>query len=270
MSIITLAYVGWLRGTSQAARVRLTQVRACHAGIDRSAFTRKVRVLGVSVEAADCATLMRLARPHVLRERGFKAVRPDTTDSRRRVVLLNSELQELTQLPSALRRVIDDVGGELHRGYHIDIGYEHHSVHEVLQELLPAGIEVPSGFESVGHLVHLNLRPEQLPHREIIGQAAHTRPHPDPPHLAVLHHAPSHSMAHPFPLPRCYLTSWARRCALSSTKRTISSQPSATCRSSSLPASKVTQWGPVLRLRPDPLGSSPHRPIARPSIRCHL
>lgn len=39
-----------------------------------------------------------------------------------------------------------------------------------LQRLLPAGMEVPSSFESVGHIAHLNLREELLPFKYIIGQ----------------------------------------------------------------------------------------------------
>jgi tRNA G37 N-methylase Trm5 len=29
---------------------------------------------------------------------------------------------------------------------------------------------VPTSFESIGHIAHLNLRPEQLPHKALIGQ----------------------------------------------------------------------------------------------------
>jgi tRNA G37 N-methylase Trm5 len=39
-----------------------------------------------------------------------------------------------------------------------------------LQKLLPEGVEVPTSFESIGHIAHLNLRPEQLPHKALIGQ----------------------------------------------------------------------------------------------------
>jgi tRNA (guanine37-N1)-methyltransferase len=36
--------------------------------------------------------------------------------------------------------------------------------------LLPAGVEVPSSFESVGHIAHFNLRPEVMPFKHIIAQ----------------------------------------------------------------------------------------------------
>ena len=39
-----------------------------------------------------------------------------------------------------------------------------------LQKLLPANIEAPSSFECVGHIAHLNLREEQLPYKDLIGE----------------------------------------------------------------------------------------------------
>jgi tRNA (guanine37-N1)-methyltransferase len=38
-----------------------------------------------------------------------------------------------------------------------------------VQRLLPPGVEVPMSFETVGHIAHLNLREEQLPHKHLIG-----------------------------------------------------------------------------------------------------
>jgi tRNA (guanine37-N1)-methyltransferase len=39
-----------------------------------------------------------------------------------------------------------------------------------LQAVLPDGVEIPSSFESVGHIAHFNLRPPHLPYKHIIGQ----------------------------------------------------------------------------------------------------
>ena len=39
-----------------------------------------------------------------------------------------------------------------------------------MQRLLPAGLEVPCSFETVGHIAHLNLRDELLPFKHLVGQ----------------------------------------------------------------------------------------------------
>lgn len=41
---------------------------------------------------------------------------------------------------------------------------------QVLRSLIPAGIEVPTSFETIGHIAHLNLKDDQLPYKTLIGQ----------------------------------------------------------------------------------------------------
>lgn len=41
---------------------------------------------------------------------------------------------------------------------------------QVLELLLPKGMIVPSAFETVGHIAHLNLRDEHLPFKELIAK----------------------------------------------------------------------------------------------------
>ncbi|XP_062211338.1 tRNA (guanine(37)-N1)-methyltransferase 1-like isoform X2 [Phragmites australis] len=41
---------------------------------------------------------------------------------------------------------------------------------KVLEAILPEGIIIPTGFETVGHIAHLNLRDEHLPHKKLIAQ----------------------------------------------------------------------------------------------------
>lgn len=41
---------------------------------------------------------------------------------------------------------------------------------QVLRRVLPAGMEVPSSFESAGHIARLNLRPEALPYKRLIAE----------------------------------------------------------------------------------------------------
>ena len=60
------------------------------------------------------------------------------------------------------------MGGEV-RSQTVTVGYEQLTAVEALRKLLPAGMEVPSSFEQVGHVAHVNLRDEQLPYKQLIG-----------------------------------------------------------------------------------------------------
>jgi tRNA (guanine37-N1)-methyltransferase len=55
--------------------------------------------------------------------------------------------------------------------HNVHVGYENLTSDEVLRKLLPEEIrEIPSSFEQVGHIAHLNLRDEVLPYKSLIGQ----------------------------------------------------------------------------------------------------
>lgn len=48
--------------------------------------------------------------------------------------------------------------------------YEYHTADYCLRKLLPAHIQIPSGFETVGHIAHLNLSEEQRPYGKLIAK----------------------------------------------------------------------------------------------------
>lgn len=54
--------------------------------------------------------------------------------------------------------------------YSMKIGYGSMTVTEVLKHYLPEGTEIPSSFEAIGHIAHLNLRDHVLPFKYLIGQ----------------------------------------------------------------------------------------------------
>ncbi|KAL3916664.1 MAG: hypothetical protein SGILL_005074, partial [Bacillariaceae sp.] len=52
----------------------------------------------------------------------------------------------------------------------IELKYQDWTADELLRRLLPPELEIPSAFEVVGSLAHMNLREEQLPYKYIIGR----------------------------------------------------------------------------------------------------
>ena len=59
---------------------------------------------------------------------------------------------------------IASIGGEVEPKYEVKLGYAHFSTSEILRHVLPDTVtDIPSHFETVGHIAHFNLREELLP-----------------------------------------------------------------------------------------------------------
>ncbi|URE48613.1 hypothetical protein MUK42_13368 [Musa troglodytarum] len=52
----------------------------------------------------------------------------------------------------------------------LTLSYNYWQMNELLEALLPDGMIIPSGFEMVGHIAHLNLRDEHLSYKKLIAQ----------------------------------------------------------------------------------------------------
>lgn len=87
-----------------------------------------------------------------------------------KVVLLAPESCLQSPLSVEDRRWISDNGGRT--GTHtVSLDYHGYSPRAVLAAVLPADSdEIPTGFEVVGHIAHLNLRKEFLPYKTLIGK----------------------------------------------------------------------------------------------------
>lgn len=80
------------------------------------------------------------------------------------------------ELPEAIKAVLKEEGKkdetsafELVR-CKITLFYNYWQMNETLEYLLPPGWIVPSAFETVGHIAHLNLKDEHLPYKEVIAK----------------------------------------------------------------------------------------------------
>ena len=59
---------------------------------------------------------------------------------------------------------------DLKVNYPVKMTYENLMWNECLRQVMPEGIEIPGGFETIGHIAHLNLHEDQMPYRNLIGQ----------------------------------------------------------------------------------------------------
>jgi len=129
--------------------------------LDRGAFRKVLRVPCVMAVPSDIHSLTKaLGKQALFHRHRFAAVQPLANDAQqRKAILLSSEgVLAATQRNLAL--------GE----YEVALEYEHFSADEALKAMLPADVEAPSSFETVGHLAHLNLRAEHEPFKRRIAQ----------------------------------------------------------------------------------------------------
>ncbi len=142
------------------------------AAFDRSLFDETLALTALRIPAKRCSVFMQRLDGHIFHRARIKPIKTDPAgDAAARILLLAESVGglELSGLPAELREFVRDEAAEpvMHE---LRLGYEHLTADQALRRLLPAGMEVPSAFEQVGHVAHVNLRDEQLPFKEVIGR----------------------------------------------------------------------------------------------------
>jgi tRNA (guanine37-N1)-methyltransferase len=87
-------------------------------------------------------------------------------DSDQKLVLLDQKIKSLDQLPDKIKNW--NIQG--FKTYDLKLDYSYWTTEEILRSILPSELDVPSAFETIGHIAHLNLRQEYDQFKNIIGQ----------------------------------------------------------------------------------------------------
>ena len=149
----------------------------------RARVARQVPVLALRIQSRACGKAMQQLAASVLRLPRIKSVIADPSpppsmegSADTKLILIQPEggsegqgVGGKSRIPEEVARFAAEHGGEV-VPWDVRIGYEQLNAVEVLKMLLPDDITVPSAFEQVGHIAHVNLRDEALPHRRLIGE----------------------------------------------------------------------------------------------------
>lgn len=109
-----------------------------------------------------------------------KTVINDSDDPQKRLLLLNPDLISIsstaefglidTNLTEYQENLKEFVNNEAESCLHeLVLDYDYWNSDEILSATLPDGMDVPSSFETIGHIAHLNLRSEHEPFKHLIG-----------------------------------------------------------------------------------------------------
>eukprot|EP00920_Eleutheroschizon_duboscqi_P041362 GHVT01099232.1.p1 GENE.GHVT01099232.1~~GHVT01099232.1.p1 ORF type:complete len:550 (+),score=111.01 GHVT01099232.1:57-1652(+) len=89
-----------------------------------------------------------------------------------RVIVLDVPADAHSRVPKTVMAAVEAAGAPVcHLGVHtVELTYDNLSTDAALRLCLPSGLTVPSSFEAIGHIAHLNLRTALLPWKRLIGR----------------------------------------------------------------------------------------------------
>uniref|UniRef100_A0A1D1ZW67 tRNA (guanine(37)-N1)-methyltransferase n=1 Tax=Auxenochlorella protothecoides TaxID=3075 RepID=A0A1D1ZW67_AUXPR len=136
--------------------------------LDKSLFDEEISVLALQVPKQRCHEYMKSLSKYLLNKPRLQNVKDAASSPDSKLLLLSTDytLDDLPEPVLALKEKEDLT--LVPTTVHVD--YSYWPAPHVLKRLLPEGMEVPSAFETIGHIAHLNLREDALPWKHIIGQ----------------------------------------------------------------------------------------------------
>ncbi|GAB5363142.1 hypothetical protein AAMO2058_000858100 [Amorphochlora amoebiformis] len=137
----------------------------------------KLKLVALRVPSRKCGLFMSTLKPKKLLLH-IKRVKPVINDPdppgdarSTKLILLNPKIQDLklSALPSDIRELCEKNGAETL--WHIlTIDHTKHlTLQGLIRSILPPNVPATSSFETVGHVVHLNLLDAQMPYKKAIG-----------------------------------------------------------------------------------------------------
>ncbi|KAL0234685.1 hypothetical protein PCE1_001721 [Barthelona sp. PCE] len=136
--------------------------------INKDAFEQTSKILFLIVSKPNTQKLLKIIRSHgsFFTARNFKGIRPYPEDSSMMEIAVNDTYHSLTeeQKSKFANMVVDEVEHDC------TFGYEQLTYHQIMRQILPENVIVPTGFELIGDIAHFNLNDEQLKYKYIIAE----------------------------------------------------------------------------------------------------
>lgn len=139
--------------------------------LDKTIFDQTLKVIGIQIPSTKTSAYLDVIGPRLLRQRNHKPIQKlsETT----RLLLLDpiswpstQSVLDVEPLAELIKADAAEVGE-----HDVPLNYESHDLDSALRIALPPDTpEIISSFETVGHLIHVNLKPWLLPYKHIIGQ----------------------------------------------------------------------------------------------------
>lgn len=144
--------------------------------LDRSLFRKTVSIPALIVPGKNIGKLAKSMKKEILHFRSIKPIAElNTQDSlakSHKLVLFNPvKIKTADDFNEVQRNLLKDFNVELtsFHFYNFDMNYENWNHAEIIKAVLPRELEAVSGFATVGHIAHINLRDGTEDFKHLIG-----------------------------------------------------------------------------------------------------
>lgn len=139
---------------------------------DKSRFLTRLPHLALRIPKQHSHRVASLLSKYLLDMPRVKHIVADPDDPALRLLILSDAITtpDLQGLPDEKKRAVTEIVPLDIVSHEVVLDYSYWPVEHILKEILPAGCEVPSSFETIGHIAHLNLRDDLLLYKDIIAE----------------------------------------------------------------------------------------------------
>ncbi|XP_023749644.1 tRNA (guanine(37)-N1)-methyltransferase 2 isoform X1 [Lactuca sativa] len=150
------------------------------AMLDESKFDVHLKLWALRIPREFCKVATKLLNGHMLDRPRIKPITEDPTSEKTRYVILSERVQnpDLSDIPTKNLDELKKLCKIETVPYSLTLGYSYWGADHVLKQILPSGLEVPSSFETIGHIAHLNIPDELLPYKDVIAKVIYDKNYP--------------------------------------------------------------------------------------------
>ncbi|KAJ0989447.1 hypothetical protein J5N97_007803 [Dioscorea zingiberensis] len=153
--------------------------------VDESKFDVHLQLWALRIPRELCKAVSRLLHGYMLDKPRMKPITEDPTSERNRLVILGERVQnpELLEIPAQTLDALKLLCKIEVVPHSLTLGYSYWGADHILKQILPAGVEIPSSFETIvkyllGHIAHLNITEELLPYKNVIAKVIYDKNQP--------------------------------------------------------------------------------------------
>ena len=127
--------------------------------LNRELYRAEVACIGLRIEAKSVNIVRSKIADHILKIPRLPSVLEDPkNDSSKRLLLLKTD------------SLLNADFAHDSFPHTVTLDYDYWTADEILSATLPEGMDITTAFETVGHIAHMNLKPEHMPYKSLIGQ----------------------------------------------------------------------------------------------------